>query len=51
MFFFSDLEAAVGNGGITPNSDPIMIIGAGLTAADAIISAQVWWFTLGYKPS
>jgi len=37
----SDLEAAVGNGGITPNSDPIMIIGAGLTAADAIISAQV----------
>ena len=41
---FRDLDAAVASGGITSNSDPIMIIGAGLTAADAIISAQViYW--------
>lgn len=35
-----ELERAVQKGGLTPNSDPIMIIGAGLSAADAIISAQ-----------
>jgi len=35
-----DLDKAVENGGLTSNSDPIMIIGAGLSAADAIISAQ-----------
>lgn len=35
-----DVESAVEVGGLTPNSDPILIIGAGLSAADAIISAQ-----------
>jgi len=35
-----ELEEAVEAGGLTPNSDPILVIGAGLSAADAIISAQ-----------
>jgi len=35
-----DLEKMIESGGLTPNSDPIMIIGAGLSAADAIISVQ-----------
>lgn len=35
-----ELENAIDAGGLTPNSDPIMIIGAGLSAADAIICAQ-----------
>lgn len=35
-----DVETAVEVGGLTPNSDPILIIGAGLSAADAIITAQ-----------
>lgn len=35
-----DLEQTIESGRLTPNSDPIMIIGAGLSAADAIISAQ-----------
>ncbi|XP_023340826.1 oxidative stress-induced growth inhibitor 2 [Eurytemora carolleeae] len=35
-----ELEIAIEAGAVTPNSDPIMIIGAGLSAADAIICAQ-----------
>ena len=46
-YFLRDVESAVEVGGLTPNSDPILIIGAGLSAADAIISAQV---TVGTKP-
>ena len=38
---YRDVETAVEVGGLTPNSDPILIIGAGLSAADAIITAQV----------
>jgi len=35
-----DLDDLVLTGMLTPNSDPVMIVGAGLSAADAIISAQ-----------
>lgn len=35
-----ELERAVESGSITTNSDPVMIIGAGLSAADAILNAQ-----------
>lgn len=35
-----DLENTIKSGQLTPNSDPIMIVGAGLSAADAIICAQ-----------
>ena len=35
-----ELDDLVKTGNLTPNSDPVMIVGAGLSAADAIISAQ-----------
>jgi len=41
VVWFRELEIAIEAGAVTPNSDPIMIIGAGLSAADAIICAQV----------
>lgn len=37
-----EIDAAVRNKRLTPNSDPILIIGSGLTSADAIISAQAY---------
>ena len=39
-----ELEKMVETGRLTTNSDPVMIIGAGLSAADAIISTQVSFF-------
>lgn len=36
----SELEKAIQCGRVTPNSDPIVIIGAGLSAADAILLAR-----------
>jgi hypothetical protein len=36
-----ELEKMVDEGWLTKNSDPVMIVGAGLSAADAIISTQV----------
>jgi len=35
-----ELEKMVETGSLTKNSDPVMIVGAGLSAADAIISTQ-----------
>jgi len=35
-----ELEAVVASGKITSTSDPVLVVGAGLSAADAIISAQ-----------
>jgi len=35
-----ELEAVVASGKITSASDPVLVVGAGLSAADAIISAQ-----------
>lgn len=37
---FNDLEDLLLHGELTPESDPVMIVGAGLTAADAIMLAQ-----------
>lgn len=34
------LEAAVRAGAVTPASDPVLIVGAGLSAADAVLSAR-----------
>jgi len=36
----ADLEALVKDGSLTPNSDPVMVVGSGLSAADTIINAQ-----------
>ena len=36
-----ELDKMVETGRLTGNSDPVMIVGAGLSAADAIISTQV----------
>lgn len=36
----NSLEEAVRSGGLTSNSDPVLIVGAGLSAADAIINTQ-----------
>ncbi|XP_078526920.1 oxidative stress-induced growth inhibitor 1 [Lissotriton helveticus] len=36
----SDLEEAVRKQNVDPNSDPVLIIGAGLTAADAVLFAH-----------
>ena len=36
-----DLDDLVKTGHLTQNSDPVMVVGAGLSAADAIINAQV----------
>ena len=41
VVWFRELEIGIEAGAVTPNSDPIMIVGAGLSAADAIICAQV----------
>jgi len=35
-----DLDTLVRDGNLKPNSDPVLIVGAGLSAADAIIHAQ-----------
>merc|ERR1719350_1369591 len=35
-----ELETVVASGKITSSSDPVLVVGAGLSAADAIISAQ-----------
>jgi len=35
-----ELEQYVKTGGLTPNSDPVLVVGAGLSAADAILSMQ-----------
>jgi thioredoxin reductase len=35
-----DLDDLVKAGHLTPNSDPVLVVGAGLSAADAIINAQ-----------
>merc|ERR1712130_84756 len=35
-----ELETVVASGKITSTSDPVLVVGAGLSAADAIISAQ-----------
>ena len=40
MHSFSDFERLLNDGEVTPASDPVMVIGAGLTAADAILLAQ-----------
>ena len=37
---YSELEDLIKNGTVGPDSDPVMIIGAGLTAADAILLAH-----------
>ena len=39
-----ELEKIVEIGNLTKNSDPVMIVGAGLSAADAIISTQVRFY-------
>ena len=35
-----ELEEYVKHGGLTSNSDPVLVVGAGLSAADAILSMQ-----------
>ena len=40
MHAFSDLERLLSEGLVGPDSDPVVVIGAGLTAADALLLAQ-----------
>jgi lysine/ornithine N-monooxygenase len=36
----NDLEHLIASGHLNQNSDPIMVVGAGLSAADAVIAAR-----------
>ena len=42
-----DLDELVTTHRLTPHSDPVLIVGAGLSAADAIIHSQVFLAFLG----
>lgn len=42
MYTLSDMEKRISSGKIHPNSDPVLIIGAGLSAADAILCARAY---------
>lgn len=37
---FWELEAAIGRGELDQSSDPVLVVGAGLTAADAVLAAH-----------
>ncbi|XP_013879886.1 oxidative stress induced growth inhibitor 1 [Austrofundulus limnaeus] len=37
---FWELEAAISRGELDPSSDPVLVVGAGLTAADAVLAAR-----------
>jgi len=42
MYTMNDLEKQMSNGEIDQNSDPVLIVGAGLSAADAILCARAY---------